>query len=1636
MNWNRNYSILWSESRRTWVVADERSHARGKSSGRGVLSRIMRGLRGTILALFLPTAVVAAPQGGAVTAGSGAISTSGNITTIQQKSQHLSLSWKHFNVAPSETVNFKQPNTSAIAVNRIQDVNGSRIMGHLNANGQVYLLNPNGILFGKSAQVNVGGLVASTLNISDADIGKGLQTFAGNGSGAIVNNGAIHAADGGYVALLGNHVSNNGIITAKLGSVAMGGGNQVTLTFNGNNLLKIQVDKSVLDSLVANHGLIQADGGLVAMSAGARDALLASVVNNDGVIQAQTVQQKNGKIVLLGGMTAGTTQVAGTLDASAPDAGDGGFIETSAAHVKVADGAKITTKATNGNSGTWLIDPQDYTIAASGGDITGATLGTNLAAGNVTILSSSGATAGSGNINVNDTINWSANTLTLNAGNDINFNTVVNATGTAGLALVYAQTTTTGDYFVHAPVNLASTGSFSTQKGTAAAKNYIIITALGSATSIGTLQSIRGDLIFGKPYVLGANIDATATQTWNGGAGFTPIGGEDPAVTAPFVVTFDGLGHTISNLVIHRNIASGFNEGLFGSTIGATIKNIGLLNVDIQGLNDTGGLVANLDNGTVSNAYVTGTVKGNQFGTGGLVGHMTNSSSISNSYSTATVIAIDDVGGLVGIGQGSTISNSYATGLVTTLTGIGGVNRGGLAGSFTGTITNSYATGAVLGGGLNHGGLVGNGNNATTITNSFWDTQTTGMTTGVGVFGSGGTGLTTAQMKNTKNFFDAGWDFNTIWGRDTNNVQNNGYMDLRALNSFSFNTVLSATVANQTKVYDGTDAVNATFSKANIVNAVAFTGNKNVGSYAFTPTASDYGFTYAAGFNGGNTEVVMENSGSATITPKALTLPNITTSNKVYDATTNATVSGTNTLSGVIAGDTVTVSGTATGTFVDKNVGTGKTVNIGGLTLGGAAAGNYSIAPTTADITPATISAVTGITAANKVYDATANAILNTAGAGFTGILGSDVLNVATATGSFADKNVGNAKPVTISGISLGGTDAGNYTLTSNTAATTANITPATISAVTGITASSKVYDGNTDATLLTNSAGFTGLLAGDALNVATATGLFADKNVALNKTVNISGLTLGGADAGNYTLASTTATTTANLVAKALTVGGISVANKVYDATTNATVLGAVTLGGVVTSDVVSANGSATGTFLDKNVGTGKSVIMNGSGITLSGRDAGNYKLSSLNSLTANITPASLTVSGLTASNKVYDATVNATLTGTAALSGVLGTDVVNLATPTGAFADKNVGNGKTVTLTGATISGTDAANYTLATPAPLTANITPASISAVTGIRALNKVYDGNANASLNTAGASFIGSLGSDVLNVATATGAFVDKNVGNGKTVNISGITLGGADAGNYTLTSTTATAFAGANITPASLSVTGLTASNKVYDATVNATLTGTAALSGVLGTDRVTVGGTAIANFVDKNVGNGKAVSVSGNTISGIDAGNYALNQQAGLTANITPASLTYTAIPTSIIQGKPLPLFVGTLSGFSGSDNLINATTGTLTWSSTVNNSNTLGHFAINGGGLTAANYVLTQATGNATALTIRPAQASVHVANVLTHIHHIDNNTNTSDNNSNAFVYTNTAANTQYGTVKVTIVGSGIRAPKQLDE
>src|SRR6202011_4983474 len=154
--------------------------------------------------------------------------------------------------------------------------------------------------------------------------------FRGDSAGASVNQGSFTAASGGYVALLGHQVSNQGVISAQLGTVALGAGSAETLTFSGNRLLHLQVDASELGDLVENRKLIQANGGQVFMTAGAKDAVLASVVNNTGVVQAQTVENHNGTIVLLGG-GAGTVNVGGTLDASAPHGGDGGSVETSGA---------------------------------------------------------------------------------------------------------------------------------------------------------------------------------------------------------------------------------------------------------------------------------------------------------------------------------------------------------------------------------------------------------------------------------------------------------------------------------------------------------------------------------------------------------------------------------------------------------------------------------------------------------------------------------------------------------------------------------------------------------------------------------------------------------------------------------------------------------------------------------------------------------------------------------------------------------------------------------------------------------------------------------------------------------------------------------------------------------------------------------------------------------------------------------------------------------------------------------------------------------------------------------------------------------------------------------------------------------
>ena len=155
-----------------------------------------------------------------------------------------------FNIGRNNAVQFVQPNSRSVALNRVLGADPSVILGRLNANGQVFLINPNGVLFGRGAQVNVGGLIASTLNLSDADLMAGHYAFTGTSRAAVLNEGTITAGRGGYVALLGASVGNQGVISAQLGTVALAAGEKITLDVAGDGLLNVAVDTGAVNALV------------------------------------------------------------------------------------------------------------------------------------------------------------------------------------------------------------------------------------------------------------------------------------------------------------------------------------------------------------------------------------------------------------------------------------------------------------------------------------------------------------------------------------------------------------------------------------------------------------------------------------------------------------------------------------------------------------------------------------------------------------------------------------------------------------------------------------------------------------------------------------------------------------------------------------------------------------------------------------------------------------------------------------------------------------------------------------------------------------------------------------------------------------------------------------------------------------------------------------------------------------------------------------------------------------------------------------------------------------------------------------------------------------------------------------------
>ena len=765
---NKTYALVWNQTQGCWSAVGETARRRGKSAGG---KRVVAAAAVSLLG-FAALPAFALPTGENITHGKADIlrDADGKSMSINQHTDKLVTNWQDFSVAGGERVSFHQPGTRSIALNRVIGNNGSQIHGNIDANGKVFLVNPNGVLFGSGAQINVGGLVASTQNISDADFVAGNYRFAGSSNASIVNDGRITAADGGSVALLGARVSNNGVIQAKMGRVALGAGNAFKVNFDGSDLLSLQVEGGAVDAQASNGGLLKADGGEVLMTARAAGNLLNAVVNNTGTIEAKGLSGRGGKITLDGG----AVNVAGKLDASGDAAGT---VLTRGERVNVAADTQVDTRAGN-TAGTWTIEAANAGVnGQQGGDrsIGADTLSRNLDTTNVALTNTRS------NLTVDGPVAWNSDrSLTLTARHGaVELKHALSAAGAKASLVVNAADKIRVNDAIELTGNNAHL-ELNSKNGHTFAREQAVVTLSGGNASyrsngedykvLHTLADLRNvDANLKGRYVLGNTIDG-------GGSGFRSIGGN-----GAFSGVFDGLGNAVSRIVISN---PGSNAvGLFGQNAGrianlvlssvtatasagrygtpvmvgtlagintGTISNVTArdVNVSAQGRAILGGLVGGNYGGTIERAKVSGNVRGDRDAqaigglagenmtllnrpqvtatirdshadvqvntasdgpTGGLVG--LNNGTIERSSSAGSVTAEGDaamVGGLVGINLDSGIITDSTSSASATVKASRNAVAGGLVGTNLGTIEASRATGKVtVGDNSVAGGLAG-----------------------------------------------------------------------------------------------------------------------------------------------------------------------------------------------------------------------------------------------------------------------------------------------------------------------------------------------------------------------------------------------------------------------------------------------------------------------------------------------------------------------------------------------------------------------------------------------------------------------------------------------------------------------------------------------------------------------------------------------------------------------------------------------------------------------------------------------------------------------------------------------------------------------------------------------------------------
>ena len=506
---------------------------------------------GVLLALSLGGTAYAMPTGGQIQSGQGTIAQNGKNMTVTQQSGKMAVDWTQFNIARDEAVKFAQPGRDAVALKRITGGQKSVIDGALSANGNLFLVNPNGVVFGKTSSIEVGSLVASTAQLNDtymkrfADSTANLNLTIGDGnSSAILNEGTI-TAQGGLVALHAAQVENTGTISNAGGQVALAAAKQLTLSPDSDGKLNYAVDGELAQAKALNSGRIQADGGYVVMTAKSADDVLGTVVNNTGTIEARTLRKDEKGQILLDGGQSGQVEVSGTLDASGTAEGqsagsikvigqktlvhdntnllakgnaDGGKIETSGDVLSLGNGLTIDAKGTQGKAGEWLLDPLDVIIADSDPTTT-----SNYDNAEKKTAADSDFTSGSASIGYNDPDATTANASSVNS------------------AVTWISTDMV-EKMLNAGTNVTIQAAATNGSANIIVKNDIEKTAGKDATF--TLDAMRNITING-------NISSTSNKL-------------------NVVLNADSNGDQIGAVIINGNIDT--NGGDFTSATGGTVK--------------------------------------------------------------------------------------------------------------------------------------------------------------------------------------------------------------------------------------------------------------------------------------------------------------------------------------------------------------------------------------------------------------------------------------------------------------------------------------------------------------------------------------------------------------------------------------------------------------------------------------------------------------------------------------------------------------------------------------------------------------------------------------------------------------------------------------------------------------------------------------------------------------------------------------------------------------------------------------------------------------------------------------------------------------------------------------------------------